>query len=1233
MQTTSKFQSKILSRQTKDQDYDIYRAGLEWELTDPIVIESADDFKSKQRWKERLDPYHHQVSNLITFCRRLPVTLLADDVGLGKTISAGLVISELIARSRLSKVLIVCPKVLCPQWKEELETKFNVPCVVATGRELLSANPGDTGAVITTYNSARLYLDRLPENRFQMLILDEAHKLRNLFGTEKAPQVAVTFHKALQARRFRFVLMLTATPIQNRLWDLYSLIDLLTVARGHENPFGTPGMFARRFIADDKEKARQLKESARDEFRSIVYGYMSRVRRGDAQLSFPERFVQMHRVQPTPMEMDLINAIAKPIQKMNRLAQISILQALSSSPDALAAQLINMARKGTVPQELSQIVSGIVERMSPSAKLVGLGVLIDQLKKNNPGDWRLVVFTTRRETQTTIQNFLESNGLTVGLINGDSGLRNQETIARFKREPPACRVIVSTEAGSEGVNLQIANVLVNYDLPWNPMIVEQRIGRVQRLGSKFEHVSIFNITLKGTFEEYIVGRLMEKLQMASHAIGDIESLLQGSDVSDRDDDSASTFEDRILDLVLAALAGKDVDEDVRLKEQSIENAKQELAREEANINSILGGMDGAGYVGPRAPTLPPLERTMDLQEFTLAALRMLGATVSQQRPGLFLAEEKGRQEFIVFEEGISQDRRVSLYAPQSPALQRLIKRISESGVHDVRDGDLDPGPASESVVRNWADGLGAQLAGARVTGVTRSFSGEALLRVRATTAHDSYERLVSCNCLESDHTADPADASGLSAPESLIEDVRTLGIDTDKLRAVGAQDAGIAEFSRFYLERGAVEVKAAGTDERKRKKLEGDFTPRLDMTLVGLKGALKRDVALRARYTFPAGGLYESEFVVRPSTRQILNAPQTAKCARTGQTAPIACLAECDSSKMQVLNHLLVPSEVSGRKALSDLTGICSLSGKRALLDELEQSQISGQLVAKKLLKTSAFSGKRAEPDYFGRCVFSQADLLKTELSVSEISGKAYRTDQEVRSNVSGKAGHRNEFTTCHETRQPIALVEAETCASTDKKVRPGILVSCDATGKRVLPSELGTCTASGKRALKDQLTTSSISQASVLRSEAVQSSSGHFCLPSEVEMCLWSGNRVHPLDIRACALTGLPVHIEFVTKAGPPRLKPLVEMLDGTRRTADEEGLWVHIGDRMAIALKGGKPRVEAALLSPSKKHLAICSESKTMLGLRVRQMGAIYDLSDQSIVGRIAEGKRNGTAWAASA
>jgi SNF2 family DNA or RNA helicase len=213
------FQTKILRRNPVPDGYKIYRAALEWDLTDPIVIETRKDLKSEHRWRDQMEPYHHQVTNLITFCHRLPVTLLADDVGLGKTISAGLVASELISRTRVSKILVVCPKLLGPQWQDELESKFNIPAEIATGKKLIEAEPEEVGAVITTYASARLHLDKIPDDRFQMLVLDEAHKLRNLYGVDPPPQVAVRFRKALEERRFRYVLMLTATPIHNRLWD------------------------------------------------------------------------------------------------------------------------------------------------------------------------------------------------------------------------------------------------------------------------------------------------------------------------------------------------------------------------------------------------------------------------------------------------------------------------------------------------------------------------------------------------------------------------------------------------------------------------------------------------------------------------------------------------------------------------------------------------------------------------------------------------------------------------------------------------------------------------------------------------------------------------------------------------------------------------------------------------------------------------------------------------------
>ena len=623
-------ESPELHRSTAAQ-FALFRAALEWDLVDPIVIETRDDLKSEERWKDRVEPYRHQVDNLITFCRRLPVTLLADDVGLGKTISAGLVASELISRSRVRKILIVCPKLLGPQWREELDSKFGIPAEIAIGRDLLTTDPqGDFGAVITTYASARLHLNSIPDDRFDMLVLDEAHKLRNLYGVASPPQVAKQFQAALEARRFKYVLMLTATPIHNRLWDLYSLVDLLAVARGHPNPFGSEGIFARKFIDDDVAQARRLKPSAREEFRSIVYKYMSRVRRADADLEFPVRVVQLHRVSPTPAELELISVLSQYIEKLNRLTQIGLLQALMSSPDALSKQLGNMAANGTAPPELAAKVRAIAERMPTIAKLQGLGALVDKLVGERPEDWRLLVFTTRRETQTTIQAFLEQRGFRVGLINGSTAGRNQETIARFRQKPPFYHVVVSTEAGSEGLNLQAANVLVNFDLPWNPMIVEQRIGRVQRLASEHSSVCICNIVLEGTFEEYIVARLLEKLQLASHAIGDIEALLEGAGADDDDDDGAASFVERIRRLVVDSLQGVDIEEATRKAADSIDEALKTLEREKQNIDSMLGGNNDMTYAGPPPPKLPHQKPALSAQEFTLKDEKLFALTVAKR---------------------------------------------------------------------------------------------------------------------------------------------------------------------------------------------------------------------------------------------------------------------------------------------------------------------------------------------------------------------------------------------------------------------------------------------------------------------------------------------------------------------------------------------------------------------------------------------------------------------------
>lgn len=1224
---SSHFQTKILRRGSSNEEYQVYRAALEWNLTDPIVIEKRQDIKSEHFWHDRVEPYHHQVTNLITFCRRLPVTLLADDVGLGKTISAGLIISELISRSRLSKILVVCPKLLREQWQEELKQKFNLESEIATGKELIDADPEEPSTVITTYQSARMYLSRIPQDRFQMLVLDEAHKLRNLYGVDSPPQVAITFRKALEERRFRYVLMLTATPIHNRLWDLYSLVDLLTVARGHKNPFGSEGMFARKFIADSRDQARQLKPESREEFRSIVYGYMSRVRRGDAKLYFPDRFVQMHTVDPTPAEKNLIEAIAEPIQKMNRLTQISILQALVSSPHALMAQLNNMARNGTAPPELAATVRGIVQQMPMSAKLLGLASLIKELRAKNPDKWRVVVFTTRVETQTTIQVFLEGQGLKVGIINGATASRNHQTIAAFKRNPPDFHVIVSTEAGSEGVNLQVANVLVNYDLPWNPMIVEQRIGRIQRLASEHASVQIFNITLRGTFEEYIVGRLMEKLQMASHAIGDIDSLLEASGVGGADGHDVS-FDEQIRLLVVASLAGKDVKAATVQAEQSIEAAKNELEREERAINDMLGGMDGVEYVGPRAPSLPPTIHSMEAKEFTLAAFGILGARLSRQPPDSYIVEENGGREQISFEESGIAAARNTLYAPGTPAFLRLVDRMIATGIHQIEDLDENPAKQGSAVATEWVLGFEGVPKTVEVEAATRCFEGSALVRVRATVAHDSYERLVEVPCSAEQHSSRLVNRKPLGPMDFTIQRPADAGVNAEALVEAAKLDEAISEFSRFYLERRAQEMLAVVGDERKSKRLDDEFTPRLDMVLVGLTGKVHRKLRTKIAYAID-GEPYENVVIVTPYLRQVAEGPEMRQCGRSNKIVPSTCLKKCQISGKSVLKHLLVPSELSNRLALPEFTVLCALSGKRILTDEAEPSAVTGHLITKSLLKTSALSGKRAEPSNVGLCEFTGVECLNSELGRSQISGKRYRLDEERKSAVSGLMGHQAEFVVCQQTGAFLARAEAEQCEVTSNYVRPGILEECAITHKRVLPSELSRCAVTGKRVLNRLLVESSLTGALILENVAVVSASGKYCAPIEAKTCAWSGRISHPADLRVCDLTGLTIHFEFATRDTEPRLQVLVDLLDGITRTAEDTTRWEGIAQMVSTLLRGGRCRVEAASLSPSHQRLAVCAEVRTLFGLRKRHVGLIYETVNNSVMGRLVQGRRSSTGF----
>jgi hypothetical protein len=401
------------------------------------------------------------------------------------------------------------------------------------------------------------------------------------------------------------------------------------------------------------------------------------------------------------------------------------------------------------------------------------------------------------------------------------------------------------------------------------------------------------------------------------------------------------------------------------------------------------------------------------------------------------------------------------------------------------------------------------------------------------------------------------------------------------------------------------------------------------MSLVGLDGNVFRELGVDVKYKIDEQ-TYSSSLLLRPSDRTILQEPALATCAKSGRVVPLTCIEPCQISGARVLRHLLQRSEKSGRTVLPEFMVTCGVSGKRLAKDEAEASGITGKLVDIALLETSALSGIKAEREHLAFCDFTQSRVLKTELERSEISQKSYRRDQLKRSVLSSKAGHISEFVSCSHTGDALTNAEAAKCEVTGRYARPDVLIACEATGKRVLPTELERCTVSGKRALKAMLVTSSISGSRMLEVEATRSATGEFCSPAEVGLCAWSNRKCHPSDLRTCGLTGLCVLFQFAgSEKSGFALQPLVELLDGLRRSQERSDLWVSIATKTGSVLGKGRCKVEAALLSPSAKRLAVCIEVRTLLGLRTHQAGVVYALDEAAVVGRVRTGQRRENGW----
>ena len=1132
------------------EQFGLHMAALEWTIDAPITISSAADIQSKRIWEGRFKPYAHQVRNLITFCRRAPVALFADDVGLGKTISAGLVLSELMERRKVTRALVVAPRILLPQWQEELGVKFDIPSEAATGAELAGAVIGKMPVVITTYQSLRNQIENLSRSDFDMVILDEAHKLRNLHGTSKAPEFAQGIRQALEGRVFKYVLMLTATPIQNRLWDLYSLVDLLTVAKGHENPFGTPDVFRAHYVAD--VKAVKIKHGRKEQFRRHLAAYIVRTRRSDAKLVFPTRNVKTQKVLPERVELELLELIGELLRSrtLNGLTQSSVGQALMSSPAALVAQLEEMARRGTVPISVARAASALVGPEVISGKLNGLAALVRELSEARPKDWRLVVFTSRSKTQEMIGRHLKMLGIPVGFIAGGRAAENERSIRAFRKKSPEVRVLISTDAGAEGINLQVANVLVNYDLPWNPMVLEQRIGRIQRLASDHAEVNILNLVLKGSVEELVVGRLGEKLQAISESIGDIEGILETAWGADGADD---TFESMIRKLVVDSLMGMDVQNAMRKAMASIKEAQEIYEAERKTVDQTLGDLEDWHRVGAKVPNISSITPSISAEDFVLGALRADGASIEVVEEEILRVILPGKARFLLTfdpsavdykaDEAVMSGNRPRLFLPGKRDFERLAQNWADKSGSLIVDRSLPSVAEIEEAVARWLTAF-PHMKLTRVTEKSREadgFDGELTCLASVAVAHDRLEKLVTVSvCRGPKCVVDPPQALEQFSKDHC--ESRAVGDGLEEIVTAAIQEEpDLAVFADFYSKRLAEEL-VSTADDIGRRGIRERFTPAIGAESVAVRGVRHTVIQVAVSVLIDGKGPYETRAVVRTARTpfQVEAHSDWIQCAETGLDVPVAATGDCAISKVRALLHLMEVSPVSGRRALVSLMVQCEETGCWLLPDEVDTCVVTGKRVRRGLLLSSALSGRAALPGELVECEFTGSNVLPDELAVSEVSDRRYRIDQTAQSVLSKRRGHESEFVFAAVPAGFLVIDEASRSAVSGRWGSHAALMSSEVSPERLgLPDELVRSAVSGRLGLIDEIDRSAVSAKPALSSEFERCAiTGGLCLPEELASSEVSGRRFR-LDqmCRSALSTRIGHESEFVESFDPPGL------------------------------------------------------------------------------------------------
>lgn len=563
-----------------------------------------------------IDPNPHQVNAFCAAVQALKTggIILADEVGLGKTIEAGLVINYVIS-SGARKIMIALPATLRKQWEIELDEKFDLDSTIldrlivrkdhASWKEWLEDDK-KTRIVLASYDYSSKLMKEFPKVRWDFVVIDEAHNLRNVFHGTKRAKNLYEITKGIPK------ILLTATPLQNRLSDLHGLVSFID-----DRIFGSEKMFNRRFVEqeDYSELKRELSPVLYRTLRKDVGKYMDFKKRTCITVDFSLSNAEAELYDQVNAFLKRPNLYSIPVNNRGLIILV-IRKLLASSSFALVETFevfknrLNKLYQGTksanaqegfdlffefiedeidesefeekedekliIQKQEIQEELNLVQKIVNTASVITANAKVEALKtaiftaferQREIGiPEKVVVFTESKRTQKYIATELRKSGYNeedIILFNGDfddsmtkeiyrawqiknygqvnygRSVEYKHAIVDYFRNN--AKILIVTDAGSEGLNLQFCNTVINYDLPWNPQKIEQRIGRCHRYGQKHDVVAINLLNTENEADKRVYEILRRKFELFDGVFG-------ASDVALGALQSGAGFEQQVLDI-------------------------------------------------------------------------------------------------------------------------------------------------------------------------------------------------------------------------------------------------------------------------------------------------------------------------------------------------------------------------------------------------------------------------------------------------------------------------------------------------------------------------------------------------------------------------------------------------------------------------------------------------------------------------------------------------------------